>query len=136
MSMVVDTCVLLDILDAHPDFSLSSALALNRYSSFGLVIAPITYVELAPAFNGDRDLQNQFLNGLGITLPETVEYEVLAEAHATWYNHILRKRTCKVAKRPIADVMIGALASVNDGLITRNAKDFRILFPRLNIVVP
>ena len=36
----------------------------------------------------------------------------------------------------VADVMIGALAKANDGLITRNADDFRALFPSLNIVTP
>ena len=46
MDWVVDTCVLLDILDDLPPFALASAEALDAKSVEGLLtIAPITYVE-------------------------------------------------------------------------------------------
>ena len=136
MSMVVDTCVVLDVLSNDPIFGRRSMQALEQYADAGLLISPITYFELAPAFLGDEERELHFLFEVGIELPPGFDMSDLSAAHAAWYNHILRKRAGKTVKRPIADVMIGALASVNDGLITRNAKDFRALFPHLNIVSP
>lgn len=40
------------------------------------------------------------------------------------------------AKKPIADVLIGALALRHDGLVTRNPADFRRHYPSLRIVEP
>jgi len=135
MTLVVDTCILLDILDEDPAFGLKSARALNAQHENDLVISPMTYVELAPAFLGDRRLQDQFLDGLGIHLASG-EPGVLNAAHDAWYAHVSRKRRGREARRPIADVFIGALASSLDGLVTRNTKDFRSLFPDLTLVEP
>ena len=134
--MVVDTCVILDVLDRDPVFGAASAEAIDRYAEGGLLISPLTYVELAPAFLGDETRERDFLFEIGIDLPPTFGEDDLSLAHAAWNNHIQRKRSGKVAKRPVADVMIGALAQATNGLITRNADDFRALFPTLNIVTP
>ena len=77
-----------------------------------------------------------FLFEIGIDLPPILGEDDLSLAHASWNNHIQRKRSGKAARCPVADVMIGALAQANDGLITRNADDFRALFPSLNIITP
>jgi len=44
--------------------------------------------------------------------------------------------TIIAAKRPIADVLIGAYAMRRSGLITRNANDFTMWFDKLAIVDP
>ena len=136
MSLVVDTCVIIDVLDGRSPFSKASAKTLDKYADKGLLIAPISYVELAPAFLGDENRERDFLLDLGIDLPPLIDNTDLSAAHAAWYRQVLRKRQGKTARRPIADVMIGALASVNEGLITRNVKDFRALFPKLRIISP
>ena len=136
MSMVVDTCVILDVLERDPLFGVKSADAIDQYADDGLVISPITYVELAPAFLGDEAREREFLFEIGIDLPPGVSENDLSIAFAAWNNHVQRKRSGKATRRPVADVMIGALAQANDGLITRNAKDFHSLFPSLNIVTP
>ena len=41
-----------------------------------------------------------------------------------------------VAKRPIADVLIGAYAMEKGGLVTRNEADFTTLYPNLTIFNP
>ena len=65
MDWVVDTCVLLDILDEIPLFAEAAAEALDEKAEKGeLTVAPITYVELAPAFNGDRAMQDLFLRNV------------------------------------------------------------------------
>ena len=53
---VVDTSVLLDIHSADAAFSQASAECLAKYCAEGLVISPVTYVELAPAFDGGKRL--------------------------------------------------------------------------------
>ena len=136
MSMVVDTCVILDVLEQDPTYGIASAEVLEKYAEGGLIISPLTYVELSPAFLGDETRERDFLFEIGIDLPPAFNEDDLSLAHAAWNNHIQRKRSGKTARRPVADVMIGALAQANDGLITRNVSDFRALFPKLNIVTP
>ena len=136
MSMVVDTRVILDVLERDPTFGLASSEVLEKYAERGLIISPLTYVELSPAFLGDETRERDFLFEIGIDLPPGFSEDDLSLAHAAWNDHIQRKRSGKAARRPVADVMIGALAQANDGLITRNASDFRTLFPALTIVSP
>jgi predicted nucleic acid-binding protein len=50
MSWLVDTCVLLDVIDGDSEFAVSSAETLDSLASEGLEISPVTAVELAPAF--------------------------------------------------------------------------------------
>ena len=136
MSMVVDTCVVLDILQGDPVFGKASARTIDQYDKGGLIISPLTYVELSPAFLGDEARERGFLFEIGIDLPPAFGEADLSIAHAAWNRQVQRKRAGKAAKRPVADVMIGALAAANDGLITRNEADFRPLFPNLSIIVP
>ena len=84
MTWVIDTCVILDILDRHPLFGEKSALALNSVMDDVLTIAPITYVELAPAFNGDVEAQNAFLNDLWIRCNFDGGQKVVLAAHKAW----------------------------------------------------
>ena len=136
MIWVIDTCVILDVLDNHPDFAKVSSQALQAKIDDVLVVAPITYVELAPAFNGDADAQDAFLDGLWIQRDFVGGKDVVRAAHRAWNEHIMRKRAGTVKKRPIADVMIGAFAMQKGGLITRNEADFRTLYPMLPIFNP
>jgi len=133
---VVDTCVLLDVLDNHPVFGMKSADALDAARDRELCIAPITYVELAPAFNGEVDSQNDFLTELGVLFDFRGNEATVLKAHHAWYEHVLRKRAGDAVKRPIADVVIGAFALTKGGLITRNEDDFRALYPSLRIYNP
>lgn len=136
MIWVVDTCVLIDLLKADPMFGKQSALALQSKLDETLVIAPITYVELAPAFKGDVQAQDEFLKSIWIECDYGGSRNAILAAHQAWYAHVLRKRAGVVAKRPIADVLIGAYALAKGGLITRNESDFRALYPELDILNP
>ena len=119
MSWVVDTSVLLDIHSADTAFSQASAHCLARYYAEGLVISPVTYVELAPAFDGDAALQEQFLAEVGVEWPTLW---TLRDTQAA--AHIRRKHHGRTLKRPVADVLIEAFAQRFDGLITRNPRHF------------
>ena len=133
---VVDTCVIIDVLCGDGVFSTKSADTLDAKRGEGLVIAPTTYVELAPSFLGDVHEQDAVLADLGIDVDFGGSKETVLEAHRAWYEHVQRKRAGAVVKRPIADVLIGAYAMQKGGLITRNEADFRSLYPSLAIFNP
>jgi predicted nucleic acid-binding protein len=136
MAWVVDTCLLIDVAEADPAFGLASATLLDLKRADGLTICPVTYVELAPVFNGDRAAQDEFLFNLGLSWPEAWTQSDTEEAYRAWHRYVAARRTAKVPKRPLADILIGAFASRREGILTRNASDFRTVFPRLAIAAP
>lgn len=134
--LVVDTCVLIDIADNDPSFGRRSALCLAAHLEEDLAISPVSYMELAPLFDGAARRLDEFLDGVGVRHDELFELSDRAAAFAAWSRHISAKRSGKVSRRPIADVLIGALAMRSAGLITRNRVDFLSLFPGLQIIDP
>ena len=133
---VVDTCVIIDVLSGDGVFSAKSADAIDAKRAEGLVVAPITHVELAPSFLGDVVKQDMVLSGLGIACDFAGNKEAVFAAHKVWNEHVQRKRLGEVSKRPIADVLIGAYAMQKGGLITRNEADFKALYPNLTVFNP
>ena len=136
MAWVVDTCVLIDVAEADPTFGVASAKLLDLKRSEGLTVCPVTYVELAPVFNGDQVAQEEFLFNLGLNWPEAWTQSDTEEAHRAWHRYVAVRRAAKIPKRPLADILIGAFASRCDGILTRNESDFRTVFPNLVIAVP
>lgn len=136
MSWVVDTCVIIDILRGDAEFSAPSADALDAKMEHGLLIAPITYVELAPSFGGNVAEQDELLADFGIGVEFGDNRDEILLAHRAWYEHVSRKRMGIEKRRPVADVLIGAYAMQKGGIITRNEDDFRSLYPKLNIFNP
>lgn len=139
MSWVVDTCVLLDILEDDPEFGRASAQCLADRLGEGLVACPVTLLELAPAFAGNLDAQRDFLMQCGVSDAMNFTTADVRSGYLPWHDYIVTKRkrkSPKPAKRPIADMMIGAFACRFDGLITRNGGDFRPWFPTLVILEP
>lgn len=136
MSWVVDTCLLLDIADADPRFGDASSRFLAQRHAPGLVISPVSFVELAPAFDGNLAVQEDFLFNLGVAWSVTWTWLDTQRAFESWAAHVRRRRASLPNKRPIADVLIGAFAQRFDGLLTRNARDFRKLFPSLRVETP
>jgi predicted nucleic acid-binding protein len=136
MAWVVDTCMLIDVLDDDPRFGRSSALTLDSYAGDGLVVCPLTYAELSPAFQGDAALQDEFLHGVGVDFRQDWTWADTLRAHEAWHRFIDRRRSRSLPRRPLADVLIGAFASRYQGLITRNASDFEPIFPDLHLGSP
>jgi len=124
MAWVVDSCVLLDIRMNDGAFGLASATCLAAHLSEGLTIAPITYVELAPAFHGDALIQNMFLERTGVEWLTSWTLADTETAHRLWATHVQQRRSGHGSKRPVADVLIEAFAKRFQGVITRNAKHF------------
>jgi predicted nucleic acid-binding protein len=136
VAWLVDTCVLIDVAEADPRFGKRSARCLDDRLSEGLVISPITYAELGPVFEGSRELQDEFLSEVGISIQEAWTHTDTITAHRAWWSHVQRRRRKAAPKRPLADALIGAMACRFAGLVTRNPADFAELFPDLVILDP
>lgn len=136
MAWVVDTCVLIDVLEEDPSFGLVSAEVLEESMGDGLVICPMTYAELSPAFQGDRALQDEFLAEVGVDFRQDWMRADTLYAHQSWNRFIQRRRSQQLPKRPLVDILIGAFATRFQGLITRNPEDFKRVFPSLSLRVP
>ena len=134
--LVVDTCVLIDVTEDDPEFGEASSECLATQVENGLTISPVTYVELAPVFDGSRRLLDEFLAGLGIDGSAVFDTADRQAAFSAWARHISARRAGTAGRRPVADVLIGALAVRHEGLVTRNGADFLVLYPRLPIVDP
>jgi hypothetical protein len=136
VTWVVDTSVLIDVLEDDPEFGEASARTLDALAEDGLAICPVTYAELAPAFEGSRDLQEEFLAGIGVSFAEDWTRQDTVAAFEAWHAHIRRRRGGQGPRRPIADILIGAFAQRYQGLVTRNEDHFRPAFPELEIRDP
>ncbi len=135
MAWAVDTCIVLDVANDDPSFGRSSAAWLHKELGNGLVVCPVTTVELAPQFNSDPRHQEAFLRGCGIDASEPWLWADTLAAHAAWGRYVERKRAAVTFRRPVADILIGAFACRFEGLATRNPDHFAPLFPGLEWVV-
>lgn len=133
---VVDTCVLVDIADDDPSYGRASAVCVAAHLDEGLLISPVSYVELAPVFDGSMRRLDEFLDGLGVARDELFELGDRSSAFAAWAAHVSAKRAGRVPRRPVADALIGVLALRASGIITRNGKDFASFYPTLRIIDP
>ena len=91
---------------------------------------------MAPVFDGSVRRLEEFLEGVGVRRDELFELPDRAAAFSVWARHISAKRAGKTHRRPVADVLIGALAMRGDGIITRNGSDFVSLYPDIRIIDP
>jgi predicted nucleic acid-binding protein len=133
---VVDTSVVVDLVTGDPLFEPASTACLQAHLHDGLVVSPVTFVELGPSFAGDDAAAEVFLKAVQIG---TAEFWTPADtllAHRLWHQFQIRRQQLQVVKRPVADVLIAAFAGRFQGIITRNATDFRNILPTFQIIEP
>lgn len=136
MAWAVDTSVVVDLVTGDPLFEPASTACLQARLPDGLVISPVTFVELGPSFGGDAAATEAFLKSAHIGTSEFWSARDTLLAHRLWHQFQARRRQSQVAKRPVADVLIAAFAERFQGLITRNAPDFRNILPTLPLIEP
>ncbi len=134
--LVVDTCILIDIADEDPEFGRASAQCLADHLDEGLSLSPISYVELAPVFDGSVRRLQEFLDGLGVEHGAVFDLKDRKAAFSAWARYTHDRRAGKSPRRPVADALIGAMAVRCGGIVTRNAGDFHRFFPTLRAVDP
>jgi len=136
MAWVVDTSVLVDLVTGDPLYAPASTVCLQAHLSDGLVISPVTFVEIGPSFSGDEVAAEVFLKASHIGASEFWSPADTLLAHRLWHQYRARRRQQQKVKRPVADVLIAAFAVRFQGIITRNASDFRNILSSLTVAEP
>lgn len=136
MAWTIDTCVVLDVFENDPQFGKTSAKLLESLLRDGLLVSPVTMVELSAAFDGNLSEQKTFLDQAGISYAERWTTADTEAAQTAWHAYVTVRRAHKIPRRPVADILIGGFALNHGGLVTRNPADFRRWFPKLLIREP
>jgi predicted nucleic acid-binding protein len=137
MAWVVDTSVLLDLRIGRPlEWAEASAACLESRAEEGLLACPVMFIEMVPAFHGDKWAERAWLDTLGISNREPWIEEDTERSHALWNALVERKRRGEAVKRPVADILIAGFALRFQGVITRNAPDFHAAAPHLTVLSP
>jgi len=130
---LVDSCVLLDILNVDPTWADWSDDALAQARRDGpVVINPIVYAEVSSKFDTVEELDD--------ALPES---EMRREALPYQAGFVASKAFVAYRRRggakrsPLPDFYIGAHAAVaGHRLLTRDAARYRTYFPDLPLIAP
>lgn len=128
-----DTNVLLDIATADATWSAWSEAEFRAAAAQGpILINPIIYVELAPAFATQAEL-DQWLD------PEVFQRLPLPYA-AGWQAaqaFVKYRRAGGTKSSPLPDFYIGAHAEAESlTLVTRDVARYRTYFPKVALIVP
>jgi predicted nucleic acid-binding protein len=129
---VVDSNVLLDLFTDDPRWAEWSEVRLAQAFDRGpTVINPIIYAEISISFERIEELEH--------ALPPEIEREALPwEAAFVAGKCFTRYRRRGGERRsPLPDFYIGAHAALTGrALLTRDARRYRSLFPRLQLICP
>lgn len=131
--IVVDTCVLVDVIDADPKWSDWSRRQLDLWASRGpLVINDIVYAELSIGFDTIEGTES-VVERAGLEL-RPMPRDALFLAARAW--QLYRRRGGTRTGVP-ADFFIGAHAAVlGVPVLTRDDTRYRSYFRNLNLITP
>jgi predicted nucleic acid-binding protein len=133
MSRVLDTNVLLDIATADPTWLAWSEGQFRAAADLGpILINPIIYAELAPAFATQTDLDRWLDPAVFQRLPLPYFAGWLAAQAFIKY-----RRAGGTKNSPLPDFYIGAHSEIEGlTLVTRDAARYRTYFPGVTIICP
>jgi len=133
MARMLDSNVLLDIITADPEWLPWSTRQFRNAAAEGpVIINPIIYAELAPAFDSRASLDRWLRPSLFKRLP--LPYEAGFRASQAFLEYRSRKGS---RTSPLPDFYIGAHADVETiTLVTRDAARYRTYFPNLDLMTP
>lgn len=129
----VDSSVLIDVIEAQPDWKFWSAEQLGRCAAQqGLAINAVVYAEVSRGF-ASAQVQNQFLQEAGIkVLPIDNETAFLA-ARA----HVAYRAAGGGRASTLPEFFIGAHAlTMGYPLLTRDPVRIRSYFPQVSLITP
>ncbi|GAA1651622.1 type II toxin-antitoxin system VapC family toxin [Kribbella alba] len=132
-AVLIDTCVLLDILTDNPTWAEWSATAVAGARDDGdLVINPIIYAEVSAGFERIEDVDA----ALPVTdfRREPLPYQAGFLAARAFVDY---RRRGGARSSPLPDFYIGAHAAVSRyRVITRDTARFRTYFPGIELLTP
>jgi len=129
--MLVDTNILIDVLNNEPDWVEWSIHQLRTQSELHVMtINPIIYAELSPAFKHIADLDNH----LKIMNLKMIQMPKLALFLASKAFQLYRQRGGHKLN-VLGDFFIGAHAAVNQiPILTRDTQRFQTYFPTVLLI--
>ena len=130
--VLVDANVLLDIINADPQWFAWSVEKLERALALGLAINPVIYAELAAGFLKEEELE------VALQLPDLQRLPLPHEAaFRAGHAFVEYRRQGGNRRSPLPDFFIGAHAEVAGlTLLTRDASRYRTYFPSLELIAP
>jgi predicted nucleic acid-binding protein len=130
---LVDTNVLIDVLDSDPDWKDWSQRQLRRGRFAGsLVINPIIYAEISAAYPTPRHADRAI--SPGIYRRENLPWEAAFNAGRAYREY---RRSGGTKRSPLPDFYIGAHAELRSyALLTRDPARYRQYFPTLKLIAP
>ena len=133
MATLVDSNVLIDVLDGDPLWSSRSAIALEAVGAAGpVVVNQVIYAEVSVRYEDtdelDRDLPLEDFQREQLPWPAAF---LAGKAFAEYRRRGGHRRS------PLPDFFIGAHAAVTGlRLLTRDASRYRTYFPTVELIVP
>ncbi len=133
MGILVDSCVILDIVTEDPEWFEWSAESIENYAARAqLFINPIIYAEVSMGYQKIEELENALPQTLFKRISLPWEAAFLAGKAFLHYRKLGGQRTL-----PLPDFFIGAHAVVEKFyLITRDKKRFQHYYPSLKLISP
>lgn len=131
--MLVDTNVLVDVLENDPDWADWSVAQLQAQSKVHrLVINPIIYSELSLAFSTVEALDH-VLDGMELRLLEIPKPALFLAGKA----FVQYRRSGGAKNSVLGDFFIGAHAAVSSlPVLTRDTRRYKNYFPSVRLVAP
>lgn len=133
-TVLVDTCVIVDLANPQGDWFEWSASTLERLDqSHKLAINPIIYAECSVGYQSIEEVEDLFAGLMMEMLPLSREALFLAGKAFLQYRRNNKGQKANV----LPDFFIGAHAAVEQyTLVTRDLNRFTTYFPSLELVVP
>jgi len=131
--MLVDTNILVDVLENDPDWADWSVAQLQAQSKVHrLVINPIIYSELSLTFSSAEEL-DEVLDGMKLPVLEMPKPALFLAGKA----FVQYRRSGGAKNNVLGDFFIGAHAAVSDlPLLTRDTRHYKNYFPSVKLVTP
>lgn len=131
--MLVDTNILVDVLENDPEWAAWSVAQLRAQSKVHrLVINPIIYSELSLTFSSVEDL-DEVLDGLKLPVLEMPRPALFLAGKA----FVQYRRSGGAKNNVLGDFFIGAHSAVSDlPLLTRDTRRYKNYFPTVKLVAP
>jgi predicted nucleic acid-binding protein len=131
--IVVDTCVLIDVVDGDPRWADWSRAQLDLWSSRGsLIINPVVYAELSVGY-ASIDAVDRIVERAGLDLRELPRHALFLAGKA----YALYRQRGGLRVGVLSDFFIGAHAAVLGlPVLTRDVMRYQGYFRNLKVVAP